>query len=186
VALAIIVWALTSLFSGAGVTNEQPIPGGPAVTNKVPDRKPSGSLSPAPAIELQRPVSAGRGGPPAPAPATAPKSASTEVPPVKQPAPQRIKIAGPSPQLKILRQTRPVYPLLAKEAWVQGQVILDAIISKDGTIQRLQVVHGHPLLAPAALDAVKHWVYQPVLVKGQPVEVETQIIVDFNLTHGDH
>ena len=56
------------------------------------------------------------------------------------------------------------------------------MIAKDGTIQELQVVNGHPLLVPAALEAVKQWVYQPTLLNGEPVEVITQIDVNFTLS----
>ena len=63
-----------------------------------------------------------------------------------------------------------------------GVVKLGAIISKDGTIQHLEVISGHPLLVPAALEAVKQWVYQPTLLNGEPVEVQTQIDVNFTLS----
>ena len=61
-------------------------------------------------------------------------------------------------------------------------VKLNAIISKDGTIQNLTVISGHPLLVPSALEAVKQWVYQPTLLNGEPVEVSTQIDVNFTLS----
>ena len=76
----------------------------------------------------------------------------------------------------------PVYPPLAKQARIQGTVRLNAIISRDGTIQNLQLVSGHPLLAPAALAAVKQWVYEPTLLNGEPVEVVTVIDVNFTLS----
>jgi periplasmic protein TonB len=74
------------------------------------------------------------------------------------------------------------YPPLAKQARIQGVVRLNAIIGRDGSIQNLQVVSGHPLLAPAAIDAVKRWVYQPTLLNGEPVEVVTVIDVNFTLS----
>ena len=61
-------------------------------------------------------------------------------------------------------------------------VRLNAIIGKDGTIQNLQVASGHPLLVPSALEAVKQWVYKPTLLNGEPVEVITQIDVNFTLS----
>ena len=104
-------------------------------------------------------------------------------PPVKQAAaPQRIRVGGNVQQAKLVRQPRPAYPPLAKQARIQGVVHLQAIISKDGTIQKLEVLSGHPLLVPAALDAVKQWVYQPTLLNGEPVEVITQIDVNFTLS----
>ena len=85
-------------------------------------------------------------------------------------------------QARQVRQPRPVYPPLAKQARIQGVVKLSAVISKDGTIMELAVISGHPLLAPAALEAVKQWVYQPTLLNGEPVEVATQIDVNFTLS----
>ena len=85
-------------------------------------------------------------------------------------------------QAKLIRQPKPVYPPLAKQARIQGVVRFNAVIGKDGTIQNLKVVSGHPLLVPAALEAVKQWVYQPTLLNGEPVEVVTQIDVNFTLS----
>jgi protein TonB len=82
----------------------------------------------------------------------------------------------------LIRQPHPVYPPLAKQDHIQGTVKLSATISKDGTIQKLEVINGHPLLVPAALEAVKQWVYQPTLLNGEPVEVITQIDVNFTLS----
>jgi periplasmic protein TonB len=104
-------------------------------------------------------------------------------PPVKQAAAvQRIRVGGNVQQAKLVRQPKPAYPPLAKQARIQGVVHLQAIISKDGTIQKLEVIGGHPLLVPAALEAVKQWVYQPTLLNGEPVEVITQIDVNFTLS----
>jgi protein TonB len=103
-------------------------------------------------------------------------------PPKKEAIPQRIRVGGNVQQAKLVRQPRPVYPPLAKQARIQGVVRLSAIISRDGTIQHLEVVSGHPLLIPSALEAVKQWVYQPTLLNGEPVEVVTQIDVNFTLS----
>src|SRR5579872_6161548 len=115
-----------------------------------------------------------------------PSAAPPPPPPPKKeekPAtPQRIKIGGSVQQAKLVRQPHPVYPPLAKQARIQGTVKLSAIISKDGTIQHLEVISGHPLLVPSALEAVKQWVYQPTLLNGEPVEVITQIDVNFTLS----
>jgi protein TonB len=96
--------------------------------------------------------------------------------------PQRIRVGGNVQAAKLIRQPRPIYPPLAKQARISGHVILNAIIGKDGTIQNLTVASGHPLLIPAALEAVKQWVYQPTLLNGEPVEVVTQIDVNFTLS----
>ena len=103
-------------------------------------------------------------------------------PPKKEATPQRIRVGGNVQQAKLVRQPHPVYPPLAKQARIQGVVKLSAIIARDGTIQHLEVISGHPLLIPAALEAVKQWVYQPTLLNGEPVEVVTQIDVNFTLS----
>jgi protein TonB len=75
----------------------------------------------------------------------------------------------------------PIYPGLARQAGIDGLVKLHAIIGKDGTIQELSLISGHPLLVQAALDAVRQWRYEPTLVNGQAVEVDTAIEVFFQL-----
>lgn len=106
-------------------------------------------------------------------------------PPVKKappPTPKRIRVGGSVQRANLINQTRPVYPPLARQARIQGTVKLTAIISKDGTIQKLEVLSGHPLLIPAALQAVKEWRYKPTLLNGEPVEVVTQVDVNFTLS----
>jgi len=76
----------------------------------------------------------------------------------------------------------PVYPEGARLARIQGTVILQAVISKDGTIKNLHVVSGHPLLTQAALDAVQEWRYRPYMLLAEPIEVETTIQVNFALS----
>jgi periplasmic protein TonB len=101
--------------------------------------------------------------------------------PPKIAAPARIKVGGNVQAAKMLRQTLPVYPQIAKTAHVSGTVILHAIISKDGTVQELQYVSGPPLLMKAAMDAVRDWRYTPTQLNGDPVEVDTTISVVFSL-----
>jgi len=74
-----------------------------------------------------------------------------------------------------------VYPAVARAARIQGTVVLSAVIAKDGTVENLSLLSGHPLLVPAAMDAVKQWRYRPYTLNGQPVEVMTQIHVNFQL-----
>ncbi len=116
-------------------------------------------------------------------------SAPTFVPPpppkVEAPkavAPQRIRVGGNVQKANLINAPKPVYPPLAKQARISGVVKLNAIISKDGTIEQLTVSSGHPLLIPAALEAVKQWRYKPTLLNGEPVEVITQIDVNFTLS----
>lgn len=104
------------------------------------------------------------------------------VPPPPPQAPQRIRVGGNVQQAKLIHAPRPVYPALAKQARIQGTVRLQAIIAKDGSIQELQVLQGHPLLVQSALDAVRQWRYQPTLLNGEPVEVVTTIDVVFTLS----
>jgi len=96
--------------------------------------------------------------------------------------PDRIRIGGNVQQAKLISQPHPIYPPDAKAARIQGTVQLQATIGKDGTVQNLEVISGHPLLVPAALEAVKQWVYQTTLLNGNPVEVLTQIDVNFTLS----
>ncbi len=100
-------------------------------------------------------------------------------PPPKAAAPARIKQGGAVTAASIITQTRPVYPPLARQARIQGVVVLHAIIDKDGKVAQLEVVSGHPLLVQSALDAVKQWRYKPTLLNGDPVEVDTTIQVTF-------
>ncbi|HWR54724.1 MAG TPA: energy transducer TonB, partial [Bryobacteraceae bacterium] len=95
---------------------------------------------------------------------------------------QRIKVGGNVQQANLVRKVTPVYPPLAKQARIQGVVKFTAIIGSDGRITNLQMVSGHPLLVTAATEAVKQWVYRPTLLNGEPVEVITQIDVNFTLS----
>ncbi len=102
-------------------------------------------------------------------------------PPPTASTPKRIRVGGQVEAAKLIFQPRPEYPPLAKMARIQGTVRLEAIISRDGTIQDLKVLSGHPLLVKAALEAVQRWRYQPTLLNGEPVEVITEIDVNFTL-----
>jgi len=98
--------------------------------------------------------------------------------------PQRIRVGGNVQQANLLRKVQPVYPPLAKQARISGTVRFTAVIGKDGSIQNLQLVSGHPLLVEAAKQAVSQWQYKPTLLNGEPVEVVTQIDVNFTLSGG--
>jgi TonB family protein len=93
----------------------------------------------------------------------------------------RIRVGGNVQAARIRNKVQPVYPAAARQAHIDGVVRLHVIIAKDGTITQLEVVSGHPLLAQAALDAVRQWVYEPTLLEGKPVEVDTVIDVFFQL-----
>ncbi len=96
--------------------------------------------------------------------------------------PQRVRISQGVTKGLLIHKQEPTYPTLARAARVQGDVVLSAIIDVNGQITNLQLVSGHPMLVPAALDAVKQWRYKPYLLNGQPVEVETTITVIFSLS----
>ena len=98
--------------------------------------------------------------------------------------PQRVRVSSGVVSGLLLRKVSPNYPPLARQARIQGVVVLQAEISKEGNIQNLQLISGHPMLAPAAIEAVKQWKYKPYLLNGEPVEVETQVQVNFTLAGG--
>jgi periplasmic protein TonB len=82
----------------------------------------------------------------------------------------------------LIRRVQPTYPPLARSARIQGSVVLYALISKAGTMENLHVLSGHPMLVPAAIDAVSQWRYRPYILNSEPIEVETQITVNFWLS----
>lgn len=81
----------------------------------------------------------------------------------------------------LVHRVQPAYPVAAKAARIHGTVVLRAVISKEGAIENLTVISGHPMLVKAALDAVSQWRYRPYLLNGDPFEVETQVTVNFVL-----
>jgi TonB family protein len=95
--------------------------------------------------------------------------------------PQRVRVSGNAQAAALVKNVLPVYPPLAKQARIQGNVVLNVFIGKDGKVQNIAVESGHPLLVQAALDAVKQWEYQPMLLNGNPVEVSATVEVSFTL-----
>jgi protein TonB len=81
----------------------------------------------------------------------------------------------------LIHRVQPVYPPIARQARVSGTVVLQAVISREGSIENLQVVSGHPMLVRAAIDAVRQWRYRPYILNGDPLEVDTQVTVNFVL-----
>ncbi len=116
-------------------------------------------------------LSSETGTPPPTAPTTKPKP---------RPAPLRVGVGVA--EANLIRKVQPVYPPLARSARVQGVVEFTATISKEGNIENLQLVRGHPLLVNAAKEAILQWKYRPTLLNGMPVEVITDIIVNFTLS----
>ena len=109
---------------------------------------------------------------------------STPVAVPKIATPTRVRVSSGVSTGLLIRKVPPTYPPLARQARIQGVVILQAQISKEGNIQNLQLISGHPMLAPAAIEAVKQWKYKPYLLSGEPVEVDTQVQVNFTLAGG--
>src|SRR5215472_11645584 len=111
-------------------------------------------------------------------------SAASALPPVVRPTITRPPVISSVMEGDLIRRVQPEYPTLARRARIQGTVVLRAIISREGTIENLQAVSGHPMLVPAAMTAVRQWRYRPYLLNGTPVEVETQVTVNFVLGGG--
>ena len=109
---------------------------------------------------------------------------STPVAVPKVAAPQRVRVSAGVTSGLLIRKVNPNYPPLARQARISGTVVLRAVISKDGSIENLSLVSGHPMLAPAAIEAVKQWKYKPYLLNGETVEVDTEIQVNFTLSGG--
>ncbi len=93
----------------------------------------------------------------------------------------RIKLGGNVLEAKLIHRVVPVYPATARLVRASGNVLLQAVIGRDGRIQEIKVVSGHPMLVPTAIEAVRQWIYQPTTLNGEPVEVDTVITVVFSL-----
>jgi len=95
--------------------------------------------------------------------------------------PRRALVSESLAQSLLIKKVDPTYPLSAQSATVQGVVVLHVLISKTGVVQYVVLVSGHPLLAPAALKAVKQWRYKPYISDNEPIDMETTVQVDFTL-----
>jgi protein TonB len=107
--------------------------------------------------------------------------AGTAPPPPPKATPKRVTVGGNVQAARLVNRVQPLDPPLARQTRISGTVKLHAIIGKNGAVEQLQVVSGHPLLVQSALDAVRQWRYQPTLLNGDPVEVDTEIDVIFSL-----
>jgi periplasmic protein TonB len=108
----------------------------------------------------------------------------SSLPPPKVAAPTKIRVSSGVVAGNKISGPNPTYPQIAKTARIQGQVVLQATISKQGTIQGLHAISGPPMLYQSAIDAVRQWRYKPYILNGEPVEVETTIDVNFTLNGG--
>ncbi|MFQ5778379.1 MAG: TonB family protein [Terriglobia bacterium] len=111
--------------------------------------------------------------------------ASALPPPVELPAPalqKPLRVGGQVREPRIVRHVNPVYPPIARTARIEGQVRIDATIDTNGRIVEMRVLHGHPLLAKAAVEAVRQWVYEPTYLNNRPMPVLIVITVTFRLS----
>lgn len=115
------------------------------------------------------------------APSAPPQAAPELPPPPVFKKPEILRQGGNVQAAMLIAQVKPVYPALARQTRVQGIVVMEATIGKDGSVESLRVLSGHPLLNQAALDAVKEWRYRPTQLNGEPVEVLTTITVTFTM-----
>ncbi len=102
-------------------------------------------------------------------------------PPLANIQPKAVRLSRGVTEGLLIHRVTPVYPKMAIMTRQQGTVLLQAEIGRDGTIQNLRVISGPPMLINSAMDAVKQWRYRPYLLNNEPVEVETQITVNFTL-----
>jgi TonB family protein len=122
-------------------------------------------------------------------PAPGPLAANAPPPPPPPPPPgqpskydgETLYVAPRVQQAKLVDANQPAYPEAARNAGISGEVVLNIVIAKDGSVAKIVEMRGHPMLAPAALDAVRQWKYQPTLLNNQPIQVATQVTVNFTL-----
>lgn len=98
-----------------------------------------------------------------------------------EPPVQRYRVGGNVMAARMVKQVQPKYPKAAKKAGITGAVLLHVIITKDGSVTEIQYVSGPEELAQSAMDAVRQWKYQPMLINGKPVEVDSTIKIVFTL-----
>jgi protein TonB len=104
------------------------------------------------------------------------------LPQASPPPRPRVRIGGSLIAPKLLKKVAPAYPELARQARVSGVVIMEAIVGVDGRVQSVKVLRGHPILDPSALEAVRQWRYQPLLLNGIPTEFILTVTLVFNLS----
>jgi len=95
---------------------------------------------------------------------------------------KRIRIASRVAEANLIHDVAPQYPSEAGRARIEGAVVLMAVIGTDGSVKDVRVESGLPILAQAAMDAVRQWRYKPYLIDGEPVEVDSRITINFTLS----
>ena len=150
-------------------------------------RRPVATINPSVKVDMQQGVPAVPPGPAiaAAAPPPAATTSTTVVAEAQRPATtnagERVRLSPDTAQI-VERPVEPNYPMLAKQMKVQGSVILQALIGREGSIQDLRVLSGPAILSTAAMDAVKQWRFRPYFQSGQPIETEARITVNFTIS----
>jgi TonB family protein len=170
--LVLIVAGVLVLALAFAAAKRRPAPGAPA-SSATSSGSPQEGSKPASAPESVHPTDQSPGG--SDTPAASPDRGTGS---------DRVSLPAEIAQSLLVTKIVPTYPPLAREARVHGEVVLDVDISKDGTIEDLRTLTGHPMLIPAAIEAVKQWRYKPYILNGEPVRVQTQVTVNFSLTSG--
>lgn len=152
------------------------VEGGKGHRNSAP-RQSEAQLAPPSLDAVAGTAKSGLGGMVSTAKVDVPKLAAAPLPP----PPQRIQVSQGVTQGLLVRQVKPQYPAMARESRVEGDVVLAAVIGRDGVVNDVRAISGPALLIQSAIQAVRQWRYKPYLLNGQPVEVETQIKVQFRL-----
>jgi TonB family protein len=144
------------------------------------EREPEGSVAPEPSdVEPGSEPEAPSAAMPPAAERSRPRPAATRAEPLRRGA---VRVGGTIKEPRKLKNVNPSYPEIAKQARVQGVVILECTIGSDGRVQEVKVLRGIPLLDDAAVDAVRQWVYTPTLLNGVPVPVIMTVTVHFKLS----
>ena len=97
--------------------------------------------------------------------------------------PRRVRVSAPVEEKLSLKKVPPKYPENARDQRIQGTVLMQVVVDKVGDVAKIELISGHPALAPAAIEAVKQWKYKPYLLNGEPVAVDTQVQVNFTLSN---
>jgi TonB family protein len=140
-----------------------------------PDNASQGSVIDTPIVSIRNPPIAN----------PMPEAVNGEIAPAPQPTvgvPKRVRVSSGVAQGLLESKVNPEYPPEAREARIQGVVVMQVQIDEEGNVAQIQLISGHPMLAPAAIEAVKQWKYHPYLLNGNPIAVETQVVVNFTLS----
>ena len=100
-----------------------------------------------------------------------------------QDRPKRIRVSAEVAEKLLVKKVAPKYP--PTDARITGKVVLHVIVGKEGDVQSVNLVSGHPMLVPPAIEAVRQWKYKPFLLNGEPIEVDTTVQIDVKINYQD-